>query len=90
MQVRQEILEIHLSPELEEYMVQLVIATRFPKPYGKDLDNWLRFGASPRGTIGLDRCARAHAWLNGRDYVSPDGIPFNCSRCLTPSPFTKF
>lgn len=74
LQVRREILEIHLSPELEEYMVQLVIATRYPKPYGKDLDSWLRFGASPRGTIGLDRCARAHAWLNGRDYVSPEDI----------------
>lgn len=72
--VRQEILEIHLSPELEEYIVQLVIATRFPKPYGKDLHSWLRYGASPRGTISLDRCARAHAWINGRDYVSPEDI----------------
>jgi MoxR-like ATPase len=74
LKVRQEILEIHLSPELEEYMVQLIIATRHPKPYGKDLNTWIRFGASPRGTIGLDRCARAHAWLHGRSYVSPEDI----------------
>lgn len=73
-QVRQEILEIHLSQTLEEYLVQLIIATRNPKLYGNDLHNWIRFGSSPRGTIGLDRCARAHAWLNGRDYVSPEDI----------------
>jgi len=71
---RQEILNIHMSEAIEEYIVQLVIATRDPKAYGKDMVNWLRYGASPRGTIGLDRCARAHAWLRGRDYVSPEDI----------------
>ena len=55
-------------------VVQLVMASRRPEPYGKDLASWIEYGASPRGTIALDRCARAHAWLNGRDYVSPDDV----------------
>lgn len=71
---RQEILSVHLSAALEEYLVQLVIATRNPKPYSAELVRWLRYGASPRATIGIDRCARAHAWLHGRDYVSPQDI----------------
>lgn len=72
--VRQEVLNLYLSPALEEYLVQLIIATRQPEAYGSDLAKWLRYGASPRGTIGLDRCARAYAWLQGRDYVSPGDI----------------
>lgn len=71
---RKEIMDIHFSDALEEYLVQLVIATRNPKPYGVELAQWLRFGASPRATISLDRCARAHAWLHNRDYVSPEDI----------------
>lgn len=71
---RQEVLEVYTSDELEQYIVQLVIATRDPKPYSPSLANWLRFGASPRATIALDRCAKAHAWLAGRDYVTPDDI----------------
>lgn len=71
---REEVLSLFLSPALEDYLVQLVIATRQPAAYGSDLAKWLRYGASPRGTIGLDRCARAHAWLQGRDYVSPADI----------------
>ncbi|MCF6235141.1 MAG: MoxR family ATPase [Gammaproteobacteria bacterium] len=71
---RKEVLELHLSPALEEYILQLIIATRHPEPYGSDLQQWHRFGASPRATIALDRCARAYAWLQGRDYVSPEDI----------------
>lgn len=71
---RKEIMELHFSPALEQYLIQLVIATRQPKPYGEELVKWLRFGASPRATIYLDRCARAHAWLNDRDYVAPEDI----------------
>jgi MoxR-like ATPase len=71
---RKEILDLHLSPALEEYIVQLVIATRNPEPYGESLSEWIHFGASPRGTIALDRCARAHAWLNERDYVIPEDV----------------
>ncbi len=72
--VRDEVLNLYMSPALEEYLVQLIIATRQPGAYGSDLAKWLRYGASPRGTIGLDRCARAYAWLHGRDYVSPGDI----------------
>ena len=50
------------------------MATREHAAYGDDLTSWLEFGASPRGTISLDRCARAHAWINGRDFVSPDDV----------------
>jgi MoxR-like ATPase len=71
---REEVLNLHLAPALEEYMVQLILATRTPKVYGEDLTRWVSYGASPRGTIGLDRCARAHAWLKGRDFVAPEDI----------------
>lgn len=72
--IREDILRLHLSESLEEYIVQLVMATRQPQAYHADLARWLRFGASPRATISLDRCARAHAWLSGRDYVLPEDI----------------
>ncbi|MDH3644602.1 MAG: MoxR family ATPase, partial [Gammaproteobacteria bacterium] len=71
---RSEVLKVFLSAELEEYLVQLVLATRDPGVYAQRLVKWLQFGASPRATIALDRCARAHAWLAGRDYVVPDDI----------------
>jgi len=71
---RQAVLNLHLSPALEDYIVHLVMATREPAKYAEDLGRWIRFGASPRATIGLERCARAHAWLQGRDYVSPEDI----------------
>lgn len=71
---RKEVLDIHLADNLEEYLIQIVITTRNPKPYGDDLAQWLQYGASPRGCIALDRCARAHAWLDGRDYVDPSDI----------------
>ena len=71
---RQQIWNVHLAPTLEEYVVQLVVATRDPTPYKDSLKSWIRFGASPRATLGLERCARAHAWLEGRDYVSPEDI----------------
>jgi MoxR-like ATPase len=71
---RQHIWNVYLAPTLEEYIVQLVVATRDPTPYSETLKRWVRFGASPRATIGLERCARAHAWLEGRDYVSPEDI----------------
>ncbi|THB74842.1 MAG: MoxR family ATPase [Gammaproteobacteria bacterium] len=71
---RKEILEIHMSEDLEEYLVQIILATREAGEYGADLQRWIRFGASPRATIALDRCARAHAWLSGRDFVTPDDI----------------
>lgn len=73
-EARQEILAMHMAPAVEEYIIQLIMATRTPELYGEDLAKWLEYGASPRGTISLDRCARAHAWIQGKDFVSPDDI----------------
>jgi MoxR-like ATPase len=73
-EARQQALQVHTSKALEEYLVQLVVATRNPAVYNEKLAKWLRFGASPRATIALDRCAKAHAWLAGRDYVTPEDI----------------
>ena len=71
---RREVLGVHLGPALERYLVELVLATRSPARYDDELARWIAFGASPRASIALDRCARAHAWLNGRDYVAPHDI----------------
>jgi MoxR-like ATPase len=73
-EARQEILSMHMAPEVEEYIIQLIMASRQPELYGDDLASWLEYGASPRGTISLDRCARAYAWIQGRDFVSPDDV----------------
>lgn len=73
-EARQHVLNVHTSEALEHYIVQLVVATRDPAPYSESLTRWLRFGASPRATIALDRCAKAHAWLAGRDFVTPEDI----------------
>lgn len=71
---RQEVLQIHMAPAVEEYIVQLVLASRAPQNYSEKLAGWIEYGASPRATIALDRCARALAWLKGRDFVSPDDV----------------
>lgn len=71
---RQEVLAVYMSDDLEDYLLQLVLATRQPAAYGDDLAAWLQYGASPRASIALDRCARAKAWLQGRDFVSPEDI----------------
>jgi len=71
---RKAISQLHIADSLEEYLVQLVLATREPSKYGEDLAKIIQYGASPRGTIALERTARAHAWLNGRDYVGPEDI----------------
>ncbi|KTC88045.1 MULTISPECIES: AAA family ATPase [Legionella] len=71
---RQEVLQVHTSEALENYLVQLVVATRNPAVYSDELARWVRFGASPRATIALDRCSKAHAWLAGRNYVTPEDI----------------
>ena len=71
---RQELLKLHMAPVVEEYIVQLTMATRNPAAYGDDLANWIEYGASPRGTIALDVCARANAFLLGKDFVSPDDV----------------
>ena len=71
---RAAVLDLHVAPNLERYLVELVLATRDAGPFGEDIKRRVAFGASPRGTIALERCARAHAWLAGRDYVAPQDI----------------
>ena len=71
---REEVLNIHMAPALETYMVDLIMATRQPEKYDDKLKSWFAYGASPRATIALDRCSRAHAWLHNRDFVSPEDI----------------
>lgn len=79
---RAEIGKIKTSENVEKYMVDLVSATRYPKKYLEQLDTWLDFGASPRGTIALDRASRTHAWMNGSDFVSPDNVRAIVHDCL--------
>ncbi|MDJ0814401.1 MAG: MoxR family ATPase [Woeseiaceae bacterium] len=74
MQARQDILRLHLAEELEAYIVNLVVATRDPGRVDDSLDGQVMYGASPRASMGIDRAARAHAWLAGRDYVGPEDI----------------
>lgn len=71
---RQEILGLYMADAVEEYLAQLIMATRTPAKHDAELAEWISYGASPRGSIALDRCARAHAWLGGRDFVSPEDI----------------
>lgn len=73
-QARQQVLDLHMDSAVEEYIVQLVIATRQAAAYSPELANMIECGVSPRATIALDRTARAHAWLAGKDYVSPDDV----------------
>ncbi len=71
---RSEIHAIYVAEAVEQYIIALIFATRYPERYGDQLKQWIQVGASPRGGIGLDRCARAHAWLHGRDHVTPDDV----------------
>jgi MoxR-like ATPase len=71
---RKAIFAVYMAPEVEDYLVHLVMATRRPTEYAAELGEWLRFGASPRATLALDRCARARAWLDGRDFVTPEDV----------------
>ncbi len=74
MQARQDILRLHLADELEEYIINIVVATRDPGRVDESLEGQVMYGASPRASMGIDRAARAHAWLSGRDYVGPEDI----------------
>ncbi|MDC7807721.1 MoxR family ATPase [Luteimonas sp BLCC-B24] len=71
---RRAVLELHMAPAVERYVVELVLATRDATPYDPDLARRIAWGASPRGSIALERCARACAWLAGRDFVTPDDV----------------
>jgi MoxR-like ATPase len=71
---RREVARVHVSQAIDRYLVDLINATRYPATHDPDLARWIRIGASPRGGISLDRVSRAHAWLNGQDFVSPDNV----------------
>ncbi len=74
LEARRAVLDTHLASNLENYLVEMVLATRDAARYGDDLAGWIQYGASPRATMALDRCARAYAWLDGRDFVTPEDI----------------
>ena len=71
---RKEVSAIQVSPAIDRYLIDLINATRHPGDYDPDLARWISLGASPRGGIGLDRCARADAWLQGQAFVTPDNV----------------
>ena len=71
---RQQVLDLYMAESLEQYLLQIILATRNPAVYGEDLGKWIQYGASPRASIALDRCARAKAWLQQRDFVDPSDI----------------
>ncbi len=71
---RKAVLDVHLADPVKHYLLELILATRQPKTYGEDIARWIEYGASPRATLALDICSRAHALLDGRDYVSPGDV----------------
>jgi MoxR-like ATPase len=71
---RAQVLELYSAEPVEQYIAQLVDASRHPQHYSDELASWIQYGASPRASIAFDRCARALAWLEGRDYVSPEDV----------------
>ncbi|WP_338568262.1 MoxR family ATPase [Pseudomonas canadensis] len=71
---RKEVSAIQVSPAIDRYLIDIINATRHPADYDADLARWISLGASPRGGIGLDRCARADAWLQGQAFVTPDNV----------------
>ena len=73
-EARQQIRQVQVSEVMDNYMVDLVFATRYPERYDEDLARWIQVGASPRGGLGLDKCARARAWLQGRDHLLPEDV----------------
>lgn len=72
--MREAVMKVNIAPHLEQYLIDLIIATRQPARYGEQLAQWISYGASPRATIALMRTAKARAWLNDRDYVMPEDI----------------
>jgi MoxR-like ATPase len=79
---RSEIDKIFVSELAQKYMVDVVFATRYPDRYGEPLSKWLQIGASPRGSLALDRCARARAWLDEYEFVTPDHVRAVIHDCL--------
>ena len=81
--IREEALKVHMDEEIEEYIIELVAATRDPKAYGlEELDAYIEFGASPRASIDMYKASRAIAYLKGQDYVSPMEIAYIAKEIL--------
>ncbi|AJZ62607.1 AAA domain family protein [Paraburkholderia fungorum] len=72
--VREEIRQIAVAPAIDDYIVSLVNASRHAGELDADLGKWIEIGASPRGSIGLDRASRVQAWLQDRKFVTPDDV----------------
>jgi len=81
-EARKEIAGVKISESMEKYIVDIIAATRYPDKYSRELDQWIDFGASPRGSIAMDRTSRTHAWMNGNDHVSPDNVRAVVHDCL--------
>lgn len=79
---REEIANVKISENMEKYIVDIISATRTPNKYSDVIANWIDFGASPRGSIAIDRSSRTHAWMDGKDFVSPDNIRAVVHDCL--------
>lgn len=73
-EARKEINNVYIAENVERYIIDLVTATRTPAPYSEELAGWIQVGASPRGSIGLDKCSRVYAWLKGKENVTPDDV----------------
>jgi MoxR-like ATPase len=73
-EARQQIQNVHVSEAIETYITDLVFATRYPEKYSPQIANWIQIGASPRGSIGLDKASRVYAWMQTREYVTPDDV----------------
>ena len=79
---RAEVHKVFMAETIEKYIVALIATTRRPGDFSPDLKKWIQIGASPRGTLALDRCSRAHAFLQGRDHVTPDDVRAIAPDCL--------
>ena len=73
-EARNEVLSIYMAPEIERYLIEITAATRIPEKYSDELARLITWGTSPRGSLSLDRCARARAWLHERDFVTPEDL----------------
>jgi MoxR-like ATPase len=79
---RREVLAVQVADAVEKYIVSVIAATRRPGAYGGGLAKWIKVGASPRGTLALDRASRAYAWLDGRAAVTPKDVQAVAHACL--------
>ncbi len=73
-EARKEIGNVTIAENMERYIVDIISATRYPEKYNEEIATWVDYGASPRGTIALDRCSRVNAWMQNRDFVTPDDV----------------